>query len=147
MGRDNFIFSKISKLIIGSKICISPSCMVALVALIPLCVGGLGAVLRPKDLLWAVTLLKKLQSWREKGEIESWSWAVQRASWQEQCPRGANANPVTWDGRNLSEWSSGLKIAGKHPSQVRKGLGRLPSWVVFFQVYFQWFTCLFWISP
>lgn len=47
--------------------------MVALAALIPLCAGGLGAVLRPKDLLRAVTLLKKLQSWRKKGEIESWS--------------------------------------------------------------------------
>lgn len=56
---------------------------------------------------------------------------MQRASWQEQCPRGAHANPVTWGGRNSSEWSSGLKIAGKHPAQVRKGLGRLPSWVAF----------------
>lgn len=61
-----FILFFILKLISGSKMHASPSSMVAPAALTPLGAGGLGVVLRPKDLLRAVTLLKELFSWREK---------------------------------------------------------------------------------
>ena len=48
---------------------VSPYSMVAPAVLTPFCIGGLGVVLRPKDLLQAVMLLKKLL--REKWEIEN----------------------------------------------------------------------------
>lgn len=48
-------------MISGLKIYASPSCSVAATAPTPLSRGGLGGVLRPRDL----TLLKKLFSWRE----------------------------------------------------------------------------------
>lgn len=89
----------------------------------PLSRGGLGGVLRPRDLVRAVTLLKKLFSWRGSREIETWRWIARKASRQEQSPRGADANPATWDAKSLSERNSNLKVAGSIFHQQGRDLG------------------------
>lgn len=89
----------------------------------PLSRGGLGGVLRPRDLVRAVTLLKKLFSWRGSQEIETWRWIARKASRQEQSPRGADANPATWDAKSLSERNSNLKVAGSIFHQQGRDVG------------------------